>query len=137
MFRLIILLLLLLVIITQAVPQLYAPGKVKTSQANALTKPSFPGGPNALFDYLETKLKYPYNATLAEQEAVVRLKFLVNKDGSLSNFSVINKADDDLQVAAVQIAQMMPHWEPARQNGEVIAQAVILPIHFSGKKLQP
>lgn len=137
MFRPIILLLLLLAIITQALPQLYNSGKAKASQADALTKPSFPGGPNALFDYLETKLKYPYNATLAEQEAVVRIKFLVNRDGSLSNFLVMNKADDDLQVAAVQIVQMMPHWEPARQHGEAIPQAVILPIHFRGEKLQP
>jgi|GEM_PF-2593316 len=137
MFKPIILILLLLAIITQAVPQFYNSGTAKASQTDALIKPSFPGGPNALFDYLETKLKYPYNAILSEQEAVVRLKFLVNEDGSLSNFSILNKADDDLQVAAVQIVQMMPHWEPARQHGEAIAQAVILPIRFRAEKLQP
>lgn len=137
MFRPIILILLLLAILTQAIPQLYNSGTAKTSKADALIKPSFPGGPNALFDYLETKLKYPYNVTPADGEAVVRMKFLVNEDGSLSNFSVMNKADDDLQVAAVQIVQMMPHWEPARQHGKAIPQAVILPIHFRGEKLQP
>lgn len=108
-------------------------GQAKVTQA----KPRFPGGPNALFDYLEKKMKYPYNNSIGEQEAVVKLKFWVNTDGSLSDLSVMNEVDDDLQVAALQIVQMMPNWEPARQNGRPIAKAVILPIPFHGQQHLP
>ena len=132
-----ILLLSLLAVMTQVVPRIGHAHKGEGQSPVSQTKPSFPGGPNALFDYLEKKMKYPYSTTMGQQETVVKLKFLVNEDGSLSNISVINEVDDDLGVAAVHIVQMMPPWKPARQNGAPIAQAVILPIPFIGLQHYP
>ncbi len=132
-----ILLLALVAILLQFVPR---PGQLTAGEGKANkaeTQPSFPGGPNALFDYLETKMKYPYGNAIEQEGTVVKLKFLVNKDGSLSNFSVLNNVDNDLEVAAVHILQMMPNWEPARQNGIPIAQAVILPISFHSQQHYP
>ena len=132
-----ILLLAILAMFTQIIPRSGQTAEGEASVRNAETKPSFPGGPNALFDYLETKMKYPYSNAIEKEGAVVKLKFLVNKDGSLSHFSVMNQVNDDLEVAAIPILQMMPNWEPAKRNGTPIVQAVILPISFQGQQHFP
>lgn len=130
-----ILLLAVLLLFAQLVPR---SGQALEGEAGVTkTKPSFPGGPNALFDYLETKMKYPYSNAIEKEGAVVKLKFWVNEDGSLSDFSVLNRVDNDLEVAAFQILQMMPNWEPARRDGVPIVQAVILPISFHGQQHYP
>ena len=93
---------LLLAVLAMLTPPILRSGQMGDGEggaSNIETKPSFPGGPNALFDYLETKLKYPYSNAIEKEGAVVKLKFLVNEDGSLSHFSVMNKVEDDLQVA--------------------------------------
>lgn len=133
-----ILLLALVAILLQLVPGLGQMGEDESKERRNVTQAKFPGGPNALFDYLETKMKYPYSSAVEQQEGVVvKLKFTVNEDGTLSGFSVLNKVDDDLEIAAVHILQMMPNWEPARQNGTPIAQAVILPIAFNSQQHYP
>ncbi|NRB52827.1 MAG: energy transducer TonB [Saprospiraceae bacterium] len=132
-----ILLLTLMIMLIQFVPRSGQVVEGETRASKIESKPRFPGGPNALFEYLETKMKYPYSNAIEKEEVVVKLKFIVNEDGSLSNISVINRVDDDLAVAAIQILQMMPNWEPARQDGAPLAQAVILPIPFTGLQHYP
>lgn len=64
--------------------------------SNIEMKLSFLGGLNVLFDYLEIKLKYFYSNVIEKEGVVVKFKFLVNEDGFLFYFFVMNKVDDDL-----------------------------------------
>lgn len=93
--------------------------------------PQFPGGNNALFDYLSKNLRYPAEEAKKGIQGRVVLKFVVHKTGKISQVEVIkgfNKALDD---EAVRVVQSMPDWKPGRNNeGEAVSVYFTLPIVF-------
>ncbi len=86
--------------------------------------PSFPGGQKALQAYLAQNIK----ATGAK--GTVYTQFIVNKDGSLQNFKVLNETDPKLATEAMRVLRAMPAWEPGRQDQRPLRCYMILPIRF-------
>lgn len=60
-------------------------------------------------------------------EIVVRLKFVVEKDGSFTDIQVI---DDKQGVGreAIRVLKSMPNWKPAEHNGKTVRSSFTLPI---------
>lgn len=60
-------------------------------------------------------------------EIVVRLKFVVEKDGSFTDIQVI---DDKQGVGreAIRVLKSMPSWKPAQHNGKTVRSNFTLPI---------
>lgn len=59
--------------------------------------------------------------SLKNNQGAVLLKFIVNKDGSLTEFTVLRhsqKPEMDKQV--VKILSNMPHWQPAKYQGQAV-----------------
>jgi len=95
------------------------------------TIPEFPGGVEALMNYLKTSIRYPISAQKKGVEGRVIVRFLVNVDGSISNAEVIKSVDKLLDDEALRIVREMPKWKPGRNGkGEVEAMTFNLPIQF-------
>ena len=92
---------------------------------------SFYGGDEALTAYIKRNLKYPANAQEQGIQGRVTCQFTVEKDGSLSEFSIIRSPDPSLSNEALRILKGMPKWSPAMKNGKAVRYRVILPIRFS------
>lgn len=60
-------------------------------------------------------------------EIVVKLRFVVEKDGSFTDIQVL---DDKLGLGeeAKRVLQSMPHWKPAAHNGRTVRSMFTLPI---------
>jgi len=59
-----------------------------------------------------------------------RLNFVVEKDGTLNEISVIAEyGSEDLQNEAIK-ALKLSEWKPAKQNGEIVRSSYVLPIEF-------
>ena len=94
-------------------------------------KPSFPGGQSAFIQWLSSNIKYPESLAKSRVEGRVVVQFVVEKDGSLSNISVINNSVDPLfDKEALRVVQMMPKWIPGKLNGSVVRVKYSLPITF-------
>lgn len=96
--------------------------------------PAFPGGNNAMFEFIQSASQYPVNL---KKGLLIQLKLLIEKDGSISSVQVDHSSvADELIQEAVRIAKMMPKWTPGSQNGQVLRVYALVPIRFiSAKKL--
>lgn len=93
-------------------------------------QPSFPGGTNALNTFIASNLKYPPEAQLNGILGRVIVKFIVEKDGSISNVEVVLSADRDLDNEAMRVVKAMPKWIPGQINGKAVKVECSLPFVF-------
>ena len=92
--------------------------------------PSFPGGDQALMDWLRKNLKYPQSAQDNNIQGRVLVQFVVNKDGSIVDPKIIRAADPALDKEAMRVVQAMPKWIPGKQRGKNVRVRFTLPVTF-------
>lgn len=120
----------------------------------------YPGGQAALMQYLAQNIRYPKISAENGVQGRVIVQFVVEKDGSLSNFAVVKKSGDTitknaqsgitvnalgsateeskvpqeafdaLNAEAVRVLREMPKWIPAKQRGQEVRMRYTLPITF-------
>ena len=95
--------------------------------------PEYPGGFQALFEYLGQNVKYPEDAEKQKIEGRVLANFVVETDGSISNVEVIKPAFPSLDAEAVRVLSAMPKWTPGMQSGKVVRVKFTVPINFNLK----
>ncbi len=92
--------------------------------------PEYPGGPNALVKYVQNNLKYPESAKKNKQEGRVFVSFVVEKDGSISNVSVMRGVCEELDNEAVRVVKTLPKFTPGMHGGKPVRVQYTLPIAF-------
>ena len=92
--------------------------------------PSFPGGEGAMFSYISNNLQYPEKAQKNRIQGRVVVKFIVEKDGSISNVEVNRSVDPDLDNEVIRIIKSMPKWNPAKQKGTEVRAYYYVPVAF-------
>jgi TonB family protein len=92
--------------------------------------PEFPGGPEALKNYLAEQLKYPEMAKESYHQGLVYLTFAVELDGNLSGIKVLRGIGAGCDEEAVRLVKGMPAWKPGKQNGKRVRVQYNLPIRF-------
>ena len=92
--------------------------------------PEYPGGTTAMFDFIQTNLKYPESAIESNKEGRVFIGFVVEKDGSISNVNVLRGVCEELDAEAVKVVKAMPKWTPGMNNGKAVRVQYTLPIVF-------
>ena len=92
--------------------------------------PSFPGGPQALLNYLSEHINYPegYEETCVQGRVVIT--FVVEKDGSLSDITVVKSLEKAFDEEALRAVKSMPNWIPGMQDGEPIRVKYAVPVNF-------
>ena len=96
--------------------------------------PEFPGGMQAMIEFIQTNIKYPKDAIKQEVGGRVMVMFVVETDGSLSNVRVARKVFPSLDAEAVRVVKTMPKWKPGKEKGKVVRVNYTLPVVFSIKK---
>jgi periplasmic protein TonB len=90
----------------------------------------FPGGPEAWKRYLERSLQYPEDAASNGTQGVVRVSFVVDKEGNISEVTALNNPGDGLGEEAVRIIKKGPKWKAAEQNGRKVTYRHVQAITF-------
>lgn len=96
--------------------------------------PIFVGGTGEMHRFIANTLSYPVDAVERNAQGLVVYTFVVEKDGTLSNFNIIHKADPLLNEEALRILNNMPAWRPARHKGEVVRSETYVPMYFKLNK---
>lgn len=92
--------------------------------------PQFPGGPNALFEYLAKSVKYPVVAEENGIQGRVIMTFVLERDGSITDVKVAKSVDPSLDKEAIRVIQSMPKWNPGKQNGSTVRVKYTVPVTF-------
>ena len=92
--------------------------------------PEFPGGMGACLKFLMANTEYPEKAKAQKVEGKVSVKFVVEKDGSISNPQIIKGGNPLLNDEALRVVNSMPKWKPGKQRGKVVRVGYTVPIIF-------
>jgi len=93
--------------------------------------PTFPGGVTELKKFIDEHMHYPQEALADSIQGIVQVSFIVEKDGSTTDFEVIDEHHPALEAEAVRILQQMPKWNPATQNGVKVRVEYVVPVKFN------
>lgn len=94
----------------------------------------FPGGQQALIQWVEDNIKCPERVKNSDTKVRVIVKFVVEKDGSVTNPVVVKGVDNELDKAAIELMEKMPRWIPGRMNGVPVRSYYIIPVLFNRRK---
>jgi periplasmic protein TonB len=93
------------------------------------SSPEFPGGPEALKKFLGRNLNTPEELEAGERK-MVRVRFVVDKDGSVSMVNIETSGGDAFDKEVIRVCKKMPKWRPAIQNGRPATMSYVLPVTF-------
>ena len=92
--------------------------------------PFFPGGSQKLKEFIEENLRYPKELEETCVQGRVIVRFIVERNGKLSNVKVVKSVHPALDKEAIRIVKLMPRWIPGRQNGITVRVKFYIPIIF-------
>lgn len=92
--------------------------------------PSFPGGEAEMQRFIQANLKYPVVAQESGISGRVTIRFVVTKDGTISDVQVMRGIDPSCDKEAVNVVKKMPKWIPGKQNGRAVPVYFTLPVVF-------
>jgi TonB family protein len=92
--------------------------------------PEFPGGEQALRQYIATHINYPPEAQKNNISGKVYVTFVVNPNGKVDRAKIVRGIDPALDAEALKVVNSFPDWTPGRQRGEAVAVAYTVPVTF-------
>lgn len=93
----------------------------------------FPGGSQGWNRFLSSNLVYPPKAVRKNIQGQVVARFIVEKDGSLSNIEIVS-GPKELWQAVLDALNQSPRWKPAFQNGKKVKSYKSQPFNFKMEK---
>lgn len=92
--------------------------------------PEYPGGETALYEYLNKSIQYPEMARDNGITGTVVIKFVVEKDGSITKASILREIGGGCGKEALRVVNGMPKWKPGQQSGKAVRTEFTLPVQF-------
>ena len=94
------------------------------------TLPEPVGGYPLFYEFLAKNLDYPRDALKNRVEGKVFVQFVIEKDGSLTNFKVLKGIGSGCDEEAIRVLTTAPNWSPGKQRGRNVRVYRTIPIIF-------
>lgn len=98
----------------------------------ATKMPEFPGGSEAMIEFIQDHLEYPEAEKKADIQGTIMMQFIVEKDGTLSDIKAVKSVDggDNLVKEATRVIKLMPKWKAGMQDGHNVRVYKSVPFYF-------
>ncbi len=93
--------------------------------------PSFPGGDQALLEFMGKNTKYPPMARENGLQGIVVVTFVVDEKGNINNVQVLRGIGGGCDEEAIRVVKSMPPWKPGKQRGLPVRVQYNLPFRFT------
>lgn len=97
---------------------------------DSIQEPSFKGGEEARFKFIQENINYPKMARETGMEGTVYIAFIVMEDGTLDSLEIVRSAGELLDQEVIRLYKTMPAWQPALKNNQPIACRDTMPVRF-------
>lgn len=98
--------------------------------------PEFKEGKEAQMEFLYSQLKYPAEARINNISGLVVISFIVEVDGSLTDYSIKREIGGGCGEEAMRVVKLMDGmWNPGTQRGKAVRVAYNLPVRFKLEEL--
>ena len=92
--------------------------------------PQYPGGDTEFLKFVQSNLVYPMISQEQGVSGTVRLRFVVEKDGSIGDVIVDRSLDRNCDNEAIKAVKKSQKWIPGKQNGREVAVWYSIPVRF-------
>lgn len=93
--------------------------------------PMFQEGVTAFTNYLASNIKYPVADREKKITGKVFISFIVEADGSLSNFNAVRGPSETMKAEAIRVLASSPKWQPGQLGGKAVRVRYTVPINFA------
>ena len=93
-------------------------------------QPEFPGGISAFYKFVGKTMKYPKQARRMGIEGKVYVRFIVDKDGSVTNVEAVKGIGAGCDEEAVRVLKSSPKFKPGKQRGRPVKVRMMIPIIY-------
>ncbi|MGO4773441.1 M56 family metallopeptidase [Flavobacterium sp. W22_SRS_FK3] len=100
----------------------------------SVKEPQFPGGIEEFYKFVGQNFKMSQEASKNKITAKIYMEFMVEKDGSLSEFKIVKDAGYGLGDEAIRVLKLSPKWISATQEGKPVRVMYSLPITIQADK---
>jgi TonB family protein len=94
------------------------------------TMPKFPGGDEALRNFIFNAVDYPKIAREKGIQGKVYVQFVITTEGKVASAKIPKSVHPLLDREALRVINKMPDWEPGYQKGKPVNVAYTIPINF-------
>jgi len=95
--------------------------------------PEYPGGADAMMNFLGQNIKYPADAVKNKVSGRVMVQFIVDSKGKIKKVKVLKGIGSGCDEEAVRVVSMFPDWKPGVHNGKPVSVYFTVPIVFTLK----
>jgi TonB family protein len=95
-------------------------------------RPRFPGGLEAWGRFMQ-QYQYPAEALKNKASGKAVVSFVVEKNGTLSSFRILQDPGYGMAEAAIQLLKRSPHWSPGVTNGLPVRVAITQPFELEAR----
>lgn len=107
------------------------PANKHKNNITAIQQPEFPGGMNEFYKFMGANYKIP---TELKGNGRVYIKFMVEKDGSLSEFEILRDMGFGTGEEAIRVLKLSPKWIPGKDKDKPVRVQYSLPITLQQTK---
>jgi TonB family protein len=104
--------------------------KVSVNKSDIVKTPEFPGGSDALSEWLNKNMEYPMPAQRMGIQGPVVVEFTVDTHGKISDPTITKSLHKLCDGEALRLVNAMPDWKPGESNGVKVVMRYILNITF-------
>ncbi len=95
-------------------------------------KASYPEGFELLQGFIHNHFKI--SEDLEQKKGRIIIEFVIEKDGTLSNYKIIKDFGFDSGLEAIRVLKLTKKWIPASHKGKIVRTRFILPISIDNTK---
>ena len=94
-------------------------------------KPTFQNGDlNQFAHWVSENITYPTDALKRKVQGLVKIRFIVDTDGSVAGVKVLVSADSALDAEAKKVISQSPKWKPGSMDGKPARVICTFPVEF-------
>lgn len=92
--------------------------------------PAYEGGLEAMYKFIQKKIKYPNSARRIGTEGTVYVSFVIDASGQVVDVKVSRGISSDCDKEAARVIALLPNWKAGRQHDRNVSVRMTVPIKF-------
>jgi TonB family protein len=92
--------------------------------------PEYPGGRQAMLQYLFTNVVYPKTDAEVGRKGNVVVSFIIDKDGFVRDVRIVDPVSPEIDRETVRLITLMPKWIPGSLAGQAVNVRLTVPLRF-------
>ena len=97
---------------------------------NPTQRGEFPGGRQAMHQFLRANINLPKEVIERNIKGTVRVAFIVTKEGEICDVRITSKPKEYLDDAVIREVKKMPKWRPGIHEGKIVDSYFLIDIKF-------